>query len=452
MQRKGVKTLALVMTGLVIVVGYSAVNRALRFDEVVQFALGGLPPGEAWNALVSTLGDGLNHGQTGAYFVVDYALMQVFGANLLALRLPSLVSGVILLVSAVVFLRARGLPFFWQWLVMVAIAAQFGLMFYAGDARPYMVYAASAVAMLAYYQFPVAHRRTWLPLLLGIYGIVVGALNHPYFIMFFVLVLGYSVWVAGFDRGHRLGFSEMVRLADPWLVVPGLLIFFGLASVTWLTGNPVHGKDPWQAFGGAADGLVSLAASHLGVLSPLQSVEPVPFLLVALALGVVLAVPLLALPRRRLMPPLVLFGVGLGSSVVLVALSVYRDYWVFNRQWVGGIAIATIAFTWYLAEAASAAQTVGNPRIRVGVGVVIALLLVNASLALMARVLEFRQNQVAWQAVPVLRSDPQPDTALFVDGDWVDYANSNIASGGPVWAGVARYYEYWVPSLKVTLE
>src|SRR5580704_8044790 len=56
-------------------------TRPIWIDEFVQFAFGSLSStGEALNLIFTTV-TGVNRGQTGVYFLLDYWLLHIFGAS-----------------------------------------------------------------------------------------------------------------------------------------------------------------------------------------------------------------------------------------------------------------------------------------------------------------------------------------------------------------------------------
>jgi hypothetical protein len=81
---------------VLVVLVYGSFGSPIWIDEFLHFALGAFPTtGDAWRALSPTLPT-FNHGQTAAYMLLDSALLRAFGADLVALRAPSLVSGLLL--------------------------------------------------------------------------------------------------------------------------------------------------------------------------------------------------------------------------------------------------------------------------------------------------------------------------------------------------------------------
>ncbi len=162
MTRARLADVGLVVLAVFITIINSGFSKPLWIDEYLHFAMGSLTFTEAIQVIAETTGDGVNWGQTGTYLFLDYLLGNLFGANLWALRAPSIISGFILLLAAVYFMRARGLSRPWQLIALLILGSQWTLMYYVGEARPYLPMAASAVAVLAYYSVDV-RRRSSLP-------------------------------------------------------------------------------------------------------------------------------------------------------------------------------------------------------------------------------------------------------------------------------------------------
>lgn len=440
--------LGLIAAGAFIIASYASLARPLWFDEFVQFAVSGLDVKRALEVIATTTGNGLNHGQTGVYFLLDYALLHVLGASAVGLRLPSIVAGVIMLVAAVQFMRVKGYSPAWQYFVLVAFAGQLTLMYYVGEARPYMLLASTTVAMFAYFQMPRERQATAIGWALGLYGVLVGAVAHPYFILFLLLVIGFTWWQRSLEQGRVLGWHAMRSVVRPTLVACGLLLYVLVGIVTWLQGNPDHAKDPWEPYGSAFATWRLVFSTHAGALVPFPSLSPG-----ALAVAVFVVVGLVGglavgLGMRRLLPPAVLILAGLASTVVLMLVSAVRSYWIFERQWVAGMALVTLGLAWFLAEAHAASSARSDRRGQIGravVGALVALMTANALLSVTARWIEFAQHIEARTAFVEEQGRMLEDPRRGPAEGWVEYANRNVLTGGPVWPGVGEYYLDWMP-------
>jgi hypothetical protein len=440
--RRVAATTGLVAVGAVVIVAYASLARPLWIDEFLQFAVGGMEPARVLDTISQTTGDGVNHGQTGLYFVLDYALLQVFGASTLALRAPSIVAAGVMLTAAVHVMRLKGYSFAWQYFVLIAFAGQVTLMYYVGEARPYMLLASSAIALLAYYQTPPPRRRSRSVQALGLYGVLLGAVAHPYFPLFLVLAIGFTWWQRSFDRGQALDRHEVRHLINFPLVGGGLILYLLVGAMTWLRGSPDFEFDPFEPYGSAVDTWHRLISTHLGVV-PLSALSPTALLLVLGALTAVVAGLGTLLGVRRFLPPLVLMALGLLSSILLIVASAVRSYWIFDRQWVAGIAVMTVGIAWLVAEAGCAATSLTDWRgrtVRLVVGVIVGLITANALLAVGVRWIEFTDQRAARTAFEAEKRSGLGDPRRTPTEDWVEYANRNVSVGGPVWPGLGEYY------------
>lgn len=87
---------------------------------------------------------------TGAYLLTDWVLMRVLGAADWALRLPSLVFGVLFIVYSLTFLRPKVAGTFGLTLLHVLLITQELVLHYVGEARTYTVLAEATIAPLTY--------------------------------------------------------------------------------------------------------------------------------------------------------------------------------------------------------------------------------------------------------------------------------------------------------------
>lgn len=445
---RAVAQVGLVALGTIIIASYASLARPLWLDEFVQFAVSGLALPRAVEVVSTTTGDGLNHGQTGLYFLLDYALLNVFGASTLALRLPSILAGAAMLTAAVLFIRDRGYSLAWQYFVLVAFAGQLTLMYYVGEARPYMLLASTTVAMFAYFQMPRERQVSAIGRTLGLFGVIVGSLAHPYFILFLVLAIGFTWWQRSFEQGRMVGWRSMGSVLNLRLAASGLALYLLVGVATWLQGNPDHGKDPWEPYGSAFATWRLVFRAHAGVLVPFPSLSPTALAIAVAVVASAIGGLMLMLGVRRLLPPVVLIAVGLASTSLLLTVSAVRAYWIFERQWVAGMALVTLGIAWFVAEAHAAAVSRPGGRGRVGriiVGFVVAIMTANAVLSVTARWVEFA-DQLEARAAFVVESGPMlDDERRRPTEDWVDYANRNVISGGAVWPGMGEYYVDWMP-------
>jgi hypothetical protein len=434
--RGWVSTAVLVGLAGVVLAAYASIGRPLWIDEFVHFALGGLDPLEAMATIVGTTGPNVNQGQTGVYLFFDYWMMYVFGANLFMLRLPSLVSSALMLWAAVVFLRLKGYGPVWGALVILAFAAQGSFMYYAGEARPYMPLAAACVLTLAYFQFPMVERRTWIARTFGIVGILGGALSHPYYAVYGVLIAAFSLWDAGLLSRPRAGRKDILAFVNLRLVLPAVSLYVIVGLLTWAKGRPDDPLDPWYWFGGISGGVDAFVLAHVELLQAVQMPTAVALLAVVLTLSVVTWTA----GGQVAAAPLVLIGLAVGTSLLITVASIVGAYWVFVRQWVAGMALVAVGLVWLLAATWTHGRR--NRRIRQAVvGSLVVVTIASAGVNLVEQFTGIGVNLAYWDS---LRSDPPARPVVLgrdpSNDEWVLLGNLDVAVGGSVSREVSDYY------------
>ncbi|MEI8241203.1 MAG: hypothetical protein WCI22_17460, partial [Actinomycetota bacterium] len=74
---------ALWLTGIGVLAVYAGTWRPIWYDELLHYALGAMSWQDALRTVDYTTIE-VNHGQTGVYMLLDFALLKVFGANAVA--------------------------------------------------------------------------------------------------------------------------------------------------------------------------------------------------------------------------------------------------------------------------------------------------------------------------------------------------------------------------------
>ena len=431
----------LVGLGTFILASYSSFARPIWIDEFVHYALGALPSDEILGVLYESTGPNISHGQTGLYMYFDYWLLQIFGASSFWLRFPSLVAAAIMLVGAVYFLRVKGFGYFWQYLVLLAFGAQSLLMYFAGEARPYIWLASTAIATLAYYQTPLSRRNRLPVVLLGSYGVLFGAIAHPYYIVFFFLIAGFSLWTDFYVERNRLNARGYLTFLNPFLVVPAALLFLVIGSFTWLRGNPVFERSAWDLLG-PLGALREGINGHFGMLVWTREIPPTFIILFFVGLLAVLLLFRLTAWSREATAAVALVGLGIFTTLGISVISAISSYWILSRQWVGGMAITTIGVVWLLAVVYRTANEDGFKSIEmvvVGVGAYISLVGIFQIWGSMTQIPFWisAQNEITTQEIDLAESKINSGDS---DIDLIEAANLNIIQGNDVWPGYAEYY------------
>lgn len=440
--------IGLILMAVAITVLNSGFGKPLWIDEYLHFAMGSLSSREALEVIAASTGDGVSWGQTGVYLFVDYVLGSVFGANLWALRAPSIIAGLMLLLSAVWFLRTKGLNRVWQAIVLAALGGQVTLGYYVGEARPYLPMAASVVAVLAFYSTSIADRRSVLGRLLGFTALIVGAAFHPYWLPFTLVIIGFCMWVD--RRAGNINRRADVRafLSLPMLI-SGVVIYVVLAGLTWMSNARSMPADPWEFVGGPQGWVRTILSTHLDFVSPthesfvsLDAFMPlsVGFTRV-LALGLVGLATVLTLISRKWRPalvePVVLLWIAVGSTVAISALSLINEYWIIQRQWLAGVALAPIAVVWALAKLWRTPAGSALPWAKGVAALAVGLIGAQFALAVSQGIDQVWNHSAAFASFH--EAVGTPDEIVGV-GDPVFAGNVNVARGGPIWREQARYY------------
>src|SRR5271166_6006371 len=193
-----------------LIVAFASIGRPLWIDEFGHFAFGGFPSTvSAWHAIRHSIGS-INFGQTGIYMLLDYWLLKGFGANALALRLPSILSAGLMLWGGLEFLQKRRYQAIWQFSLIVCYLGQATLMYYAGEARPYMPLAGASAGAFTYYILIPEERRSWSVLTLGWLSILWGAAIHPYFAFYWLSLCTFGYFIAVYERRTKLSWKAAI--------------------------------------------------------------------------------------------------------------------------------------------------------------------------------------------------------------------------------------------------
>ncbi len=435
--RRPVPETGLWILGGLILTLYAGLWRPIWFDEFLHFAMGGMTFEYALKTIDYTTIE-VNHGQTGIYMLLDWFLLQVFGASAIALRLPSLLSGALLLAAAVTFLRLRGFGYPWQYLVLLSLAGHTALMFFTGEARPYMPLAAASVAVLAYYQYSLTTRRRPWPIILGISGVIGGAVFHPYIVYMIAVLLPFSVWMAVRDRRISWSFAQLVRFVNLPLLISAGVLFLVVGQLTWMRRVLSFGYGPLDLMGNSWTFVIQRATvNHFANQTTAWWWIAALFLLTLAAL---------VISRfsvsSRILPPLVLIALGLLTSITVSALSALRTYWILERQWVAGLALVAIGSVWFFAELFTSAGLRSQAIQRIPVYAFVGVTVISAALSLFEQATVTNDRRVAYEE---FRTETRPESELKPeqlndDAGYIYAANVNVARGEPVWVMYIDWY------------
>lgn len=412
-----------------LIIAYASIGRPLWIDEFLHFAFAGFRSTvSAWHAIRHSIGS-INFGQTGIYMLLDYWLLKAFGANLLALRLPSILSAWLMLWGGLEFLRRRRYQAIWQFNLIVCYLGQATLMYYTGEARPYMALAGASVGAFTYYVLTPEERRSRSVRILGWLSILWGAAIHPYFAFYWLSLFAFGYLIAVYEERTKFSWKAAILHLNVTLSIFGSLIYFGIGFATWLAHTPKLSLDPFQWVSQANLYATFVELSHFQFLGRLGS----SWLLFTVALFLVHFCLNDDAKKysKRLIAPCLLTWIAIFLSVYVSWESFTHHYWILPRQWVASIALIPIAFIWLCAELTNLIAQVS----------MVARWLIPLACLFLVAFCSYPQtvSQSHSFLVAILnRSSPEkfippPRSALPTDNDgWVALANRNVDSGGPV--------------------
>jgi hypothetical protein len=417
----------LVLAALSLLVLLMSINpvKPIWADEFLHFAFGAFDgTREALAAIRASL-DGVNHGQTGAYMLLDHWLLRCFGASTFWLRFPSLVAGAFLILSCHVVLDNWRLPVLWRATCLAAVFGQPFLLTFVAEARPYLPLAACAVGALAYYTSDLAERRAPFRRLVGWSSVIAGSLMHPYFIVY---------WFAAIFCGEAArtprSLRGVIERVNPALVVVGLTIYAAVAQATWLWTRQTLAFDPLEYLGSVPNAIAAFLSAHFGFLGAWK----VPLL----GLAVLVAAAATVRQRGRELEPLLGPGLvvvcGLGVSLFLALVSYRSHYWILQRQWIASIALVALGSVGFAYRLLALLRP--GPRLVIQV-VLLGAIGIQAVTVGVAAVGNWRHAGTVHAKVTIT-SPPEANPAS--GAEWVAFANANAAMGGRVWPIFRRYY------------
>ncbi|MBD2653313.1 hypothetical protein H6G45_07380 [Synechocystis sp. FACHB-383] len=448
--------LVLVLFSLFCLGLYSSFGRPLWIDEFLHFALGSYETtGEAWHVIRESILE-INHGQTGIYMIINYWLMQIFGASTFWLRFPSLLSGLGLMLSTLYLFRLWQISFLWQFIGIMALGSQTQLMYFVGEARPYMPLVSATVCTLAYYSTPINLRSKFIFKIFGTLSVLIGVLFHPYFCIYWLGIVIFTYLQKLIEATEKFSFKSAIQHINVLLLLGGCLIFILLGESTWLRGgfSEKTNLDPFQWIKSEQLFTSFFQLNHLEFLQsflfPLIIASMTPVLLVA------------CIPRLRsnyfksFVSPILLMIFALAASILLSYISYLSNYWIMSRQWVASMALFPLGFVWL-----GYRISVFFSRINSFLALLWIAIFFSPIIFRFGQVIEWNIklisediSQVEYQKKCPLLSSEQlkylesidyfgvPNNIKNEEANeyWVCLANQNVRYGGKVWKGFRSFY------------
>lgn len=436
---------------------YSSFGRPLWIDEFLHFALGAYQTtGESWQVIRHSI-LGINHGQTGIYMLINYWLMQIFGVNTFWLRFPSLFSGLVMMLATLYLFRLWGISFLWQFMGIIALSSQTQLMYFVGEARPYMPLVAATVCTLAYYSTSLKMRAKFIFKIFGIFSILIGVLFHPYFCVYWLSIILFTYLQKLIETEEKISTKSIFEHINIPLCLSGSGLFILVGLFTWLRGHPniKMELDPFQWIKIDTLPSVFFESTHFEFLQKL--LYPVICISIFSVLIIAYLPQLKKVYIKKLISPILLIFFALIVSVFISYISYRSNYWIMTRQWVASMALVPLGFVWLgyrLSEIFSKIHfllvfiwmTIFFSPIILKFGEVVKL---NIGLTM-----QDLSNIEYQKTCPILSSEqlsflesvenfPLPNN---VNNDemneyWVCLANNNIRKGGKVWKGFRGFYD-----------
>ncbi len=402
--------------------------KLIWFDEVLQFAIASYDSsGTALQVFLSTTG-GTNHGQTGAYFLADYFLLNWFGASELWLRLPSIFSGFWLFLSAQKLYKQWRLPSYWQVFGMLLLFTNHWIMDFVSEARPYLPLAAFSVGTFAYYHISIENRKKWQNYIWGYASVLGGCVFHPYFCLYWV----FSIFIGYFFLKYvKKEHTPILKHLDPVLVCVGTIVYFYIAFSTWLGHMPKHGLDPFYFVPKNHWFPRRVVSIHFESLAKLKT----PFVLALLFSGIgIFYYSTFKKLKNKFIYTYFLIGGSLSITALLVYLSYKSPYWILERQWIASIAFVLIGSTFF----AYLFSKVIPKKLNIIWMIILFSWIAWHSLSVASTHI---QRNFAYFKNKTPTTIQEPSTPPQTNGEWESLARMNCDQGGPVWKIFQYYYK-----------
>lgn len=423
---------------------YAPFDRVIWIDEFLHFAFASFDiTADAWAAIKRSASN-VNHGQTGIYMLVNYWTLKYFGADLLYLRAPSLVSAVLLCYFSGTLIKIRGFGLVWQVFAVFIVSCQVELMYFAGEARPYMPLATATMGTLVYYLASEQQRASLELKIIGIFSVLLGVLMHPYFSLYWLAIVLFGFWVSWLEGETELNAKGLLRRINLPLCVFGSIIYFTVASQTWLRGSPSFDRNPFH-FMPLSELPRLFVWQHSTFMGTYEASVWGLFLVSLTSLGFVFCRKKLQVDIRPVIAATLLIWLALGLTVLLSLLSYYQNYWILTRQWIASIALVSIGFVWFAAEfLKTVIGFLPRPMRQISEALFFLLLALycwrNNESNISARWNELTTHLKRPEAVQQTDLQPTMVTCPIDPHLWVELANRNIKAGGPVWPIFQYYY------------
>lgn len=287
---------------------------------------------------------------------------------------------------------------------------------------------------------------------IAVYGFIIGALFHPYWLPFALVMIAFSLWVAWRQKWVH-GLREVLMFISVRMLMISTIAYLVLASLTWFRNPQSPRVDPWEYLGDIQGAFRTLVATH----SQFVRIEGMPFdlsvgdvtsdffLSYGLA-GVLIICSFIGIGvsrhwRKSLVEPLVLGLLAIMTSVAVAALSVLNNYWVLQRQWLAGIALVVLAAVWGIGNLSRESSRSPGYASRIFIWtccLIICARFVMVVVQTSGNLVRHSTILIADEVTPLSRC--QTVTSALESGMPESAGNMNVATGGRIWPEHGLYY------------
>jgi hypothetical protein len=316
--------------------------KLIWFDEFLQFAYGSLGNlNEFFSVAVNSAKD-INHNQTGVYSLLNFILLQNFDVNLFSLRGPSFLAGALIVLLLYYYLKSTNqFSINLNFVYLMFMLSFYSIFQFMAEGRPYIILSATCFGIFVYLYSLHVHHISFKKIFIA--SVIFGSLFHPYFFLYLVL-LSFIFFI--FFKSQRQTKEELFFLLGN-NIISGIIYVFLYLNVWGDNSVDFSDFDPFKFTGGFLYYVPMLFAGNFSpvTISQLNS-GSVAFLISSLS--VIFYVAFLTLLfilifknkfNSIIKLNIYLILVTFLFSIFLSIVSLYFNYWVLTRQWVGSIII-----------------------------------------------------------------------------------------------------------------
>jgi hypothetical protein len=316
--------------------------KLIWFDEFLQFAYGSLGNLNEFISVAVNSARDINHNQTGVYSLLNFIMLQNFNVNIFSLRGPSFLAGALIVLLLYYYLkRTNQFSINLNIIYLMFMLSFYSIFQFMAEGRPYIILSATCLGIFVYLYSLHVHQISFKKIFMA--SVIFGSLFHPYFFPYLVLL---SFIFLIFFRSQRQSKRELVFLLGN-NIISGIICIFLYVNVWGDNLVDFSDFDPFLYTGGFLYYVPMLFAGNFspitigqltsGSVAFLISSLSVFFYVAFLTLLVILVFKNKFNSIIRLNIYLIL--VTFLFSIFLSIISLYFNYWVLTRQWIGSLII-----------------------------------------------------------------------------------------------------------------